>query len=132
MNCKSKINRKPRMAKTSGLVLPDARTFSPPVDGASFRRVFPLLWFGFFFGAFAGVMSIGHAADIVANHGGGAALAVIGAVVINIGNAGEQDGKKDRADLLRLVLYTGYKFTDNIVAEDCACYIRRSLELPRE
>ncbi len=88
------------LAKTSGLVLPDARTFSPPVDGGSFRRVFPLLWFGFFFGAFAGVMSIGHAAGIVANHGGGAALAVIGTVVINIGNAGGRIVAGTLADLI--------------------------------
>ena len=27
----------------------------------------------------------------------------------------DDGGKKDRADLLRLVLYTGYKFTDNII-----------------
>ena len=61
---------------------------TPPQLLASFGRVFPLLWLGFFLGAFAGVMSIGHATGIVASHGGGAELALLGTIVINIGNAG--------------------------------------------
>jgi OFA family oxalate/formate antiporter-like MFS transporter len=68
--------------------LPDPRSASADEASAPVGRIFPLLWLGFFLGAFAGVMSIGHAASIVASHGGALGLAVVGTVVINIGNAG--------------------------------------------
>ena len=77
------------LARASGLELPSGRgAVGAAATGASFGRVFPLLWLGFFLGAFAGVMSIGHATGIVASHGGGAELALLGTIVINIGNAG--------------------------------------------
>lgn len=77
------------LAHRSGLRMPSGRLPAGEVwAGASFARVFPLLWLGFCLGAFADVMSIGHAAGITASHGGGAGLIVAGTVVINIGNAG--------------------------------------------
>lgn len=76
------------LLRLSGVALPDLR--NPPPDAAEngFARVFPLLWLGFLMGAFAGVMSIGHAAGIVAAQGGSVALAVAGTVAVNVGNAG--------------------------------------------
>jgi MFS family permease len=76
------------LAWRSRLTLPDARLAQGGETSASFARIFPWLWLGFLFGAFAGVMSIGHAAGIVADGGGTLGLAVVGTVVINIGNAG--------------------------------------------
>jgi hypothetical protein len=76
------------LASRSRLHLPDLRTVTGGSGDGAFGRIFPLLWIGFLLGAFAGVMSIGHAAGIVASHGGALGLAVAGTVVINIGNAG--------------------------------------------
>jgi MFS family permease len=75
------------LMRLSGLALPDPR--GPAAGGApGLARIFPLLWLGFLMGAFAGVMSIGHAAGIVAAQGGNLALAVTGTIAINVGNAG--------------------------------------------
>ena len=51
------------------------------------RQVLGISWVGFFLGAFAGTMAIGHAAAIVLHFGGPAALAVTGVAVLGIGNA---------------------------------------------
>lgn len=49
---------------------------------------FVLLWSGFFLAAAGGMMTIGHAAGILLSQGGDVMLAMIGAVFVNIGNAG--------------------------------------------
>lgn len=51
------------------------------------RRLLLISWIGFFLGALAGVMAIGHAAAIITHFGGGARAAVIGVTLISIGNA---------------------------------------------
>ncbi len=51
------------------------------------RRILGISWVGFFLGAFAGTMAIGHAAAIVLHFGGPEALAVTGVAVLGIGNA---------------------------------------------
>lgn len=75
------------LMRLSGLALPDLRGGAPDGTDSGFSRIFPLLWLGFLMGAFAGVMSIGHAAGIVAAQGGSIALAVAGTAAINLGNA---------------------------------------------
>lgn len=54
--------------------------------GASEPTTLVLLWLGYLFGATAGLMSIGHAAGIVAAKGGTAAAVAAGAMVIAFGN----------------------------------------------
>jgi len=56
------------------------------------RLLFPLIWLGFFLAAAGGVLAIGHAAGILSSRGGGATIAVVGAVLVNIGNAGGRLG----------------------------------------
>ena len=56
------------------------------------RILFPLIWLGFFLAAAGGVLVIGHAAGILTSRGGGAMIAVTGAVFVNIGNAGGRLG----------------------------------------
>ena len=51
------------------------------------RRLLYISWIGFFLGALAGVMAIGHAAAIITHFGGGARAAVIGVTLISVGNA---------------------------------------------
>lgn len=51
------------------------------------RRILQITWLGFFFGALAGVMSIGHAAPIIIHFGGSAEAAVIGVTLLGLGNA---------------------------------------------
>ena len=75
----------------SGIVLPGLARWVGKADGTG-PGVFPFLWAGFFLAAAAGVMAIGHAAAIVSHYGGAAALAVLGTVLINIGNAGGRLG----------------------------------------
>ncbi len=64
------------------------------------RALFPLLWLGFFLAAAGGVMVIGHAAGILSSRGGGALVATIGAVFVNIGNAGGRFGAGWACDFL--------------------------------
>lgn len=56
------------------------------VAGAREPKTLVLLWLGYLFGATAGLMSIGHAAGIVAAKGGPAGAIAAGAVVIALGN----------------------------------------------
>lgn len=56
------------------------------------RILFPLLWLGFFLAAAGGVMAIGHAAGILSSRDGSAMIAMIGAILVNIGNAGGRFG----------------------------------------
>ena len=50
------------------------------------KGLFWALWFGFFFGAFAGVMVLGHAAAIVGSFGATPEQIVFGASMVGIGN----------------------------------------------
>ena len=64
---------------------------TPRIDGdtpLSPRFLFPLLWFGFFLAAAGGVLAIGHAAGILSSRGGTATMAMVGAALVNVGNAG--------------------------------------------
>lgn len=64
---------------------------TPRLDGAAPpppRNLFPLLWLGFFLAAAGGVLAIGHAAGILSSRGGTGTMAMIGAVLVNVGNAG--------------------------------------------
>ena len=49
-------------------------------------KVFLTLWFGFAFGALAGLMVISHAAGIVSAYGGAPTQIALGAMLVNIGN----------------------------------------------
>ena len=51
------------------------------------RSILYISWIGFFLGALAGVMAIGHAAAIITHFGGGASAAVMGVMLMSIGNA---------------------------------------------
>ena len=51
------------------------------------HRVLGISWVGFFLGAFAGTMAIGHGAAIVLHFGGPETLAVTGVAMLGIGNA---------------------------------------------
>lgn len=51
------------------------------------RHILGISWIGFFLGALAGIMAIGHAATIITNFGGTAAGAVLGITLLGIGNA---------------------------------------------
>lgn len=64
------------------------RTASTDASAAEARepKTLVLLWLGYLFGATAGLMSIGHAAGIVAAKGGTAGVVAAGAVVIAFGN----------------------------------------------
>ena len=75
----------------SGIALPRLMRWASQADNTG-PSVFPFLWAGFFLAAAAGVMAIGHAAAIVSHYGGVAALAVLGTVLINVGNAGGRLG----------------------------------------
>jgi OFA family oxalate/formate antiporter-like MFS transporter len=68
----------------SGIKLPRQDRTGGPSEN---RRVLGISWVGFFLGAFAGTMAIGHAAAIVLHFGGPATLAVTGVAVLGIGNA---------------------------------------------
>ncbi len=60
----------------------------PPAEKSkNGRRILQISWFGFFLGALAGVMSIGHAAPIIAHFGGTTEAAVIGVTLLGLGNA---------------------------------------------
>jgi OFA family oxalate/formate antiporter-like MFS transporter len=59
----------------------------PAVAGRDLDRRLPLLWAGYGLGVAAGLMAIGHAAGIVAAAGGLPAQAVLGAMLIGLGNA---------------------------------------------
>ncbi|MBO6519279.1 MAG: hypothetical protein JJ900_00200 [Rhodospirillales bacterium] len=50
-------------------------------------RVMKVVWLGFFLGALAGVLAIGHAAAIIVHFGGVAQAAVIGVTLLSVGNA---------------------------------------------
>ncbi len=54
---------------------------------SSDRSILYISWIGFFLGALAGVMAIGHAAAIIMHFGGGASAAVMGVTLMSIGNA---------------------------------------------
>ena len=56
------------------------------------RKLFPLIWLGFFLAAACGVMVIGHAAGILAVRGGDVKIAMLAAVLVNFGNAGGRFG----------------------------------------
>lgn len=51
------------------------------------RHILSISWVGFFLGALAGIMSIGHAATIITHFGGTAAGAVLGITLLGFGNA---------------------------------------------
>ena len=51
------------------------------------RHILGISWVGFFLGALAGIMAIGHAATIITHFGGSAAGAVLGITLLGIGNA---------------------------------------------
>lgn len=50
-------------------------------------RTMQICWIGFFLGALAGVLSIGHAAAIITHFGGAATAAVAGVTLLSVGNA---------------------------------------------
>lgn len=56
-------------------------------EQSSDRSILYISWIGFFLGALAGVMAIGHAAAIITHFGGGASAAVMGVTLMSIGNA---------------------------------------------
>lgn len=68
----------------SGIHLPRQQMRSA---GPSTSNILLICWPGFFLGALAGVLSIGHAAAIIAHFGGTAAAAVTGVTLLSIGNA---------------------------------------------
>lgn len=55
--------------------------------GPASSNILLVCWPGFFLGALAGVLSIGHAATIITHFGGTAAAAVTGVTLLSIGNA---------------------------------------------
>lgn len=50
-------------------------------------HILQISWLGFFLGALAGVLAIGHAAPIISHFGGTAAAAVLGVTLLGFGNA---------------------------------------------
>ena len=72
------------------------------------RRVEIMLWSGFFFGACAGLMALGHAAGIAQAYGGTAATAALATALITAGNGIGRLGAGALADLIpvRRILVT--------------------------
>lgn len=68
----------------SGVRLPRQRMSSA---GKADSNIMGICWPGFFLGALAGTMSIGHAAAIITHFGGLAEAAVLGVTLLSIGNA---------------------------------------------
>ena len=58
------------------------------IDATTPAPQFFVLWSGFLLAAASGMWAIGHAAGILSSQGGGELFAMIGAVFVNIGNAG--------------------------------------------
>lgn len=69
---------------TSGIHLP---TMPPAEKSKDGRRILQISWIGFFLGALAGVMAIGHAAPVITHFGGTTEAAVIGVTLLGLGNA---------------------------------------------
>lgn len=68
----------------SGIRLPRQNMRAPDrADG----HIMQVAWLGFFLGALAGVMAIGHAAAIIVHFGGIATAAVTGVTLLSVGNA---------------------------------------------
>lgn len=59
----------------------------PIRDTTTNTHILHISWLGFFLGALAGVLSIGHASPIIAHFGGTAAACVLGVTLLGIGNA---------------------------------------------
>lgn len=75
------------LLRMGGIALPDpARRPREGRDVRRERRQFWPLWFGFFFGALAGLMALGHAATVVESVGGSARELAIGTAAIALGN----------------------------------------------
>lgn len=68
----------------SGIHLPRQSMRRPASHDSRTMRI---CWIGFFLGALAGVMSIGHAAAIITHFGGAATAAVAGVTLLSVGNA---------------------------------------------
>ncbi|WNK00631.1 hypothetical protein L2D14_04210 [Thalassospiraceae bacterium LMO-JJ14] len=68
----------------SGVHLPRQRMNS---KGPADSNIMGICWPGFFLGALAGTMSIGHAATIITHFGGMAEAAVLGVTLLSVGNA---------------------------------------------
>jgi len=68
----------------SGVHLPRQRMSS---SGPSTSNIMQICWPGFFLGALAGTMSIGHAAAVITHFGGAAETAVLGVTLLSVGNA---------------------------------------------
>ena len=68
----------------SGVHLPRQRMSA---QGSADSNIMGICWPGFFFGALAGTMSIGHAAAIITHFGGMAEAAVLGVTLLSVGNA---------------------------------------------
>ena len=58
------------------------------IDATTPAPQFFVLWSGFLLAAASGMWAIGHAAGILSSQGGGELFAMVGAVFVNIGNAG--------------------------------------------
>lgn len=69
----------------SGIRLPRQHMGRPKGETGNVMQV---CWLGFFLGALAGVMAIGHAAAIISHFGGMATAAVTGVTLLSVGNAG--------------------------------------------
>lgn len=71
-----------------GIVMPwpMKRAATGSAESAAERRIEIMLWFGFFFGACAGLMALGHAAGIAQAYGGAAATAAAATAMIAAGN----------------------------------------------
>ena len=57
-------------------------------DATAPSSQFFVLWTGFLFAAASGMWAIGHAAGILSSQGGNDLLAMVGAIFVNVGNAG--------------------------------------------
>ena len=77
------------LTRLSGVSLPRWSSGRRMTQNPTLRIV---IWLCFFLGATSGVMAIGHAATVVVSFGGTAALGLMGAVFVNIGNAGGRLG----------------------------------------
>ena len=85
-----------------GIVMPagakSAATTS--AESAAERRIEIMLWFGFFFGACAGLMALGHAAGIALVYGGATAPVALATALIAAGNGIGRLGAGALADLI--------------------------------
>ncbi|MGJ3260253.1 MAG: MFS transporter [Rhodospirillales bacterium] len=68
----------------SGIRLPRQYMGRPKGETGNVMQV---CWLGFFLGALAGVMAIGHAAAVITHFGGAATAAVTGVTLLSVGNA---------------------------------------------